>query len=446
MTTLDPFAARQFATDVVRRLREAGFQALWAGGCVRDRLLGIQPKDYDVATSALPDQVRNLFGFRRTLAIGAAFGVISVMGPKSAGHVEVATFRRDAGYSDGRHPDSVSFSTAEEDAQRRDFTINGLFYDPIEERVLDYVGGQVDLQHRMVRAIGDPAQRFGEDKLRMLRAVRFTATFDFSLDAGTLSAVQQQADDLVIVSAERIAAEMRRMLAHSNRAKAVRLLYQAGLLSVVLPEAGTLQPDVSDPLGGPATTPWGRTLQTLSSLQANDFTAALALVLRETRLLDPTSEAKQRAPRLLPSLNVAEIVCDRWRLANDERTGIERLLTDENLLRNARKVPWPKLQRILISADIERRLAYTEAVARVVDRQTDDVTFCREKLRLSADELNPQPLLTGNDLKSSGLRPGPAFKSLLVAVRDAQLEGRIATKREALEYAAMILPPLEDSE
>src|SRR6187431_2793035 len=173
--TIDPKLAREFAVEVVRRLREAGLQALWAGGCVRDQLMGQLPKDYDVATDAAPERVREIFGQRRTLAIGAAFGVITVLGPKGAGQIDVATFRRDAAYSDGRHPDAVTFTDAEHDAQRRDFTINGVFYDPLEDRVIDYVGGQEDLTRRVIRAIGDPLARIAEDKLRMLRAVRFAA-------------------------------------------------------------------------------------------------------------------------------------------------------------------------------------------------------------------------------------------------------------------------------
>src|SRR5687768_15104483 len=191
----------EFALDVVRRLRAAGFEALFAGGCVRDQILGIPPKDYDVATSALPEQIQDVFGRRKTLAIGASFGVITVIGPKGAGQIDVATFRRDAAYSDGRHPDSVSFTTAEQDALRRDFTINGLFFDPVNSEVIDYVGGQEDLRRGVVRAIGDPRQRIAEDKLRMLRAVRFAARFDFAIDAATLTAIQQQARELVIVSA-----------------------------------------------------------------------------------------------------------------------------------------------------------------------------------------------------------------------------------------------------
>ena len=178
-------ASRDFAVDVVTRLREGGYEALWAGGCVRDRLLGREPKDYDVATSARPEQVRELVGKRRTLAIGAAFGVIAVLAERGQAPIEVATFRTDGVYRDGRHPESVAFSDAEHDAQRRDFTINGLFFDPLTEQVVDYVGGQADLSAGIVRAIGDPARRFTEDKLRLLRAVRFATTFGFAIEPVT---------------------------------------------------------------------------------------------------------------------------------------------------------------------------------------------------------------------------------------------------------------------
>src|SRR5437762_3715435 len=240
MAAIDPQLARQFAVDVVRRLRESGHQSLWAGGCVRDQLMGQLPKDYDVATDAVPDRVREVFGKRRTLPIGASFGVITVLGPEAAGQIDVATFRRDATYSDGRHPDAVSFSDAEHDAQRRDFTINGLFFDPLEDRVIDYVGGQDDLARRVIRAIGDPLARIAEDKLRMLRAVRFAARFDFAIDDKTLAAIKQQARELVIVSAERIAAELRLILTHPNRARGMELLADTGLLEIVLPEASSL--------------------------------------------------------------------------------------------------------------------------------------------------------------------------------------------------------------
>src|SRR5690242_2559491 len=188
---------RDFALDVVRRLRQAGHEALWAGGCVRDELLGLTPQDYDVATSARPEQVRSLF--RRTIAVGMSFGVIEVLGPRTEGDwlkVQVATFRSDVSYSDGRHPDAVVFSSAREDALRRDFTINGMFFDPLENRLIDYVGGQEDLQARVLRAIGDPKQRFAEDKLRMLRAVRIATRFELEIEPATAEAIRVMAPQI----------------------------------------------------------------------------------------------------------------------------------------------------------------------------------------------------------------------------------------------------------
>ena len=210
---------RDFAIDVVKRLRDAGFQALWAGGCVRDYLLGLAPKDYDVATDARPEQVQALF--RWTIAVGMSFGVVQVLGPRGPSgvlKVEVATFRSDGDYSDGRHPDNVVFASAREDALRRDFTINGMFYDPVAEQVIDYIGGQEDLQARRLRAIGDPMARFREDKLRLLRAIRFATRFDLTLDPTTAAAIGSLALQIRQVSAERIADELRKLLVYPRRA------------------------------------------------------------------------------------------------------------------------------------------------------------------------------------------------------------------------------------
>jgi tRNA nucleotidyltransferase/poly(A) polymerase len=410
---------RELALDAVRRLRAVGFEALFAGGCVRDQLLGIEPKDYDVATSAQPDQVQQLFGRRQTLAIGASFGVITVIGPKSAGQIDVATFRREGGYSDGRHPDSVSFTNAEQDALRRDFTINGLFLDPIENRIIDYVGGQEDLRLGVVRAIGDPAQRIAEDKLRMLRAVRFAARFDFAIDPATLAAIQHHAHELVIVSAERIAAEIRRILTHANRAQAIELLQQAGLLQVILPEAAWLAPE----MGSRA---WTATLGVLRRLDKPTFPVALAALLRQIEPQQPGM------PRLL---------FDRWKLSTDEFDAAAKLLREERLIRQAQFTPWPQLQRILTATRVLELLAYCTAVAAECGDESDAIDFCRQKLALPAAELNPAPLITGEDLKQHGIPQGPAYRTILEAVRDAQLEGRIGTRVEALQLAQSMHQP-----
>jgi poly(A) polymerase len=373
--------------------------------------MGQLPKDYDVATDATPDQIREIFGKRRTLPIGAAFGVITVLGPKGAGQIDVATFRRDAGYSDGRHPDAVTFSDAEHDAERRDFTINGLFYDPLEHRVIDYVGGQRDLAARVVRSIGDPAARIAEDKLRMLRAVRFAGRFDFVIEHDTLAAIKRQAHELVIVSAERVAAELRQILTHTSRSLGLELLVETGLLEVVLPESATLLAD------GEA---WPRTLAVLTSLQRPTFAMALAALLREIHCGQPDK-------------NLPQVVADRWKLSNDEFDGLQKLLREERLIRTARQQPWPKLQRVLIAPRVEDLLGYCEAVARVIDGSLAEIDFCREKLALRAGELNPLPLITGDDLKQLGIPPGPRYRELLETIRDLQLDGQVQTKSEAIE-------------
>lgn len=418
---------RKFATDIVRRLHAAGYEALWAGGCVRDQLLDLIPKDYDVATSARPHEVQQVFRDHRTLAIGEAFGVIAVLGPRRM-QVEVATFREDGVYSDGRRPDAVAFSTAEQDAQRRDFTINGLFYDPLKERVIDYVGGVEDLRRGVVRAIGDPQARFNEDKLRMLRAVRFTANYSFQLDPATLAAIQRQAREIVIVSAERVAEEMRKMLPHPGRALAAELLRRSHLLEALLPESASIAPREGDEPDEARRAAWDRTLRILAALQEPIFPVALAALMHEMGNRDD------------PRDQILETVGSRWRLSNDEIACAAWVRRNESLIRQARRAPWPKLQRVLISDYAEELLILAEAVAQVVDGSADEIDYCREKLTLPPDELNPAPLLTGNDLIRAGLRPGPVFRELLEKTRDAQLEGRLHTPEQALRYAQTLLP------
>ncbi|MFO0906019.1 MAG: CCA tRNA nucleotidyltransferase [Pirellulales bacterium] len=416
----DPHETRRFALEIVQRLRSAGYEALWAGGCVRDQLLGQTPKDYDVATSATPREIREVFGFRHTLPLGAAFGVITVLGKRRACPVEVATFRQDAQYSDGRHPDAVTFSSAAEDAKRRDFTINGMFYDPLAEQVVDYVGGQEDLQAGVVRAIGDPRARFNEDKLRMLRAVRFAATFHFALEPATLAAIQQLAAEIVIVSAERIAAEMRRIFPHRNRRRGVELLSVTRLLPILLPELQSLDPEADGAADETARRTWSTTLERIQLLEDPTFSTVLAALVRDV--------VRNREDAAATVHNL----CDRWRLSNDERDRVAWLLESEPVASSARSLPWPVVQRLLVEDGIGELLTYLEGVLQAEHRSLDDVAFCRAKLALPAAELNPPPLLTGNDLRQAGWQPGPQFRVWLQAVRDAQLERRIGTRDEAL--------------
>lgn len=400
-----PEDQRRFAVEVVRRLRGAGFQAYWAGGCVRDQLLGRTPKDYDVATNAVPERVRELFGRRRTLAIGAAFGVIAVIGPRGAGTVEVTTFRRDAPYSDGRHPDSVSFSSAEEDASRRDFTINGLFYDPSDGRVIDFVGGQEDLARRRLRAIGDPRHRFGEDKLRMLRAVRFAATFSLSIDEETHAAVAAMADEIRVVSPERIAMEMRRMLADPGRAAGVKLLWETRLAEAILPEIV--------PHDEVAERRLEETLARLAKLpEGAEFPLALAALLHP--FVDEAGAAA---------------VCDRWRLSNKESERIVWLVKHHAALLPAAAMPWSMLQPLLVAEGIEDLLALTEAGSAA---GAAAASHCRSLLAQPRAAIDPPPLLTGDDLLAEGIPQGPQYRTLLDRVRAAQLDGALHDKAEAL--------------
>ena len=398
----DPARQRAFALEIAQKLRAAGYEALWAGGCVRDELLGLTPKDYDVATSAKPDQIRELFGHRRTLAIGASFGVITVLGPRDAGQIEVATFRTDAAYSDGRHPDGVAFTTAEHDAERRDFTINGLFFDPTAEKVVDYVGGQEDLAGHILRAIGNPRLRLSEDKLRMLRAVRFAAAFNFKIEPNTLAAIQVMAPEINTVSAERIGMEVRRMLIDSNRAAALKLLRETNLLPHVLPELADF-----------SAVDFNETVGVLTALEHPSISLALAA------LLLPATKSP------LPASTVGL----RLRYTNKEIERTAWLLANQPLIAQAPQLPWPKLQRLLTHEAAPELLALREAVAGPNDPA---LAYARERLAWPAEQLNPRPLVDGSTLIHHGLNPGPHFAHLLEQVRDAQLNGEIQTRDQAL--------------
>lgn len=412
---------REFATEVTKKLQSAGFTALFAGGCVRDDLLGQTPKDYDVATNATPDEVRALFGRKRTLAIGASFGVITVLGPRSVNPIEVATFRRDGGYSDGRRPDSVEFTDAREDAARRDFTINGMFFDPVTQTVIDYVGGQDDLRRKQVRAIGDAAQRIEEDKLRMLRGVRFAATYQFSIEAQTLAAIEQRANEIDAVSPERIGGEIVRMFSHPNFATAFALLVKTQLWSAVLPSSLT---------GGPES--FGHRLTELRRLQTAEgnsslLAAVIAVLVRHA--FEGLSESAQ-AKELLKALQEA------WKLNNELTKSIGWIIDAVPVLATSDQRNWSEVQPWLIRADAAAALRVIDAVDKDAAAGT---AFARSKLLLPEDELNPGLLLTGQDLIDLGVRPSPKFKTILESVRARQLDGAISCWQEALAHVSQLL-------
>ncbi|MEI8383020.1 MAG: CCA tRNA nucleotidyltransferase [Planctomycetota bacterium] len=404
---------REFAVEVVRQLRSAGHTALFAGGCVRDLLLGRPAKDYDVATTATPEQVRSLFGHKRTLPVGASFGVIIVLGPREAGHVEVATFRTEGPYQDGRRPSSVAFCTPEEDARRRDFTINGMFYDPMEARVLDFVGGEADLSARVVRAIGDPHERVREDKLRMLRAVRFAATLDFALDQITAEAVREMAGQLIIVSAERIAQELKKMLVDRHRRRAIELSEEVGLLPIILPE---LNRETREPAAHEIT------LRMLELLEHPSFELAVSVLLHS-----------------LTAPAVVMQICRRLKLSNDELERINWLVAHQDDLFDAPAQSLARLKRTLAHPFRDDLISLMRVKLLATESNLQPALFCDEYLtRTPHDVIDPVPLITGDTLKSLGMNPGPTFRTLLETVRDAQLNGEITTADQAIEMARMI--------
>ncbi len=402
---------RDLALQVVQTLRQAGFEALWAGGCVRDQLLGIEPHDYDVATNARPVQVQKLF--RRTLAVGAQFGVIEVLGDQGL-HVQVATFRSDGEYHDGRHPDSVQFGTAEADAERRDFTINGLFFDPIRDAVIDYVDGQADLKARRLRAIGQPWLRFQEDKLRLMRGVRFVARFELSIDPMTQKAMKELAPQIVQVSQERITDELKKMLALPRRTEAMRWLHKLNLIRPVFGRwSGSLANHSAWPL--------------VSALPAKcPFAPALTAVLLELN-----------GPEWAQHLHRDELheLAHFLRLSNDLRDELGWLLHHLPWVRHLHLSKPSEWKPLLAHAWAHDLLILAEAWLNRLGEPLDALHFCRDRLQhCSHDDLNPKPLLTGDDLRRLGHKPGPHFKTILEAVRAQQLNGQLHSTVDAIQW------------
>jgi len=408
----DPAAARQFAIVVVDRLRAAGHEALWAGGCVRDELLGRTPADYDVATSARPERVRDVFGHRRTLAVGAAFGVITVLGPRGAGQVEVATFRSDAAYTDGRHPAGVTFTDAREDALRRDFTINGLFLDPVSGEVHDHVGGRADLSAGIVRAIGNATLRFGEDHLRMLRAVRFAAVFGFALEEQTQAAIVRMAHLATTVSPERIAAELRAMVARPGRRRALELLDQTGLARELLPEVAPAE-------GAAAQAAWHEAARVIDALDEPDLASALAIL---TAALPPETPGRIGA-RL--RLSTRDLKTAGWL---HEAVAFVADAGDLDQRPWSELQPWLAHDAAFLLADVLRARAACGHGSAATAR------WVAEKLRLPRTELDPPPLLTGHELLAAGVPAGRAVGETLAALRSLQLDGGLATRDAAIGW------------
>lgn len=427
---------REFAIEVVRVLQNAGYQALWAGGCVRDELLGLVPKDYDVATNAVPEVVRKLFP--RTVAVGISFGVVEILGPKNNPEplvVQVATFRSDGSYSDGRRPDRVVFSTAEEDAERRDFTINGMFFDPIADHLIDYVGGQSDLKKGILRAIGTPKQRIEEDKLRMLRAVRIATRFHLTIESETANAIRAMANQVTVVSSERITEEIRKLLVDPERLHGLDLLEDLHLLAPLFPMLLPLQQTPATVPDQKARTLWEHTRLVLGHL-GKDVSFPLAFAVLCHEITPPGGKARGHDGYYEKLAKAVGQLASDMRCSNAERNHVVWLIAHQNDLCNARQKSHAFLKRIFVSPYIDDLLRFAWADQMAMGLETDDVQYCRQLLaKWDSEDIDPPPICTGEDLQALGLSPGPHFRTILEAVRDAQLNGEITDKDVAMAMA-----------
>lgn len=465
--------APQFAAAyaIVRKLREDGHKAFLAGGCVRDLLLGREPEDYDVATSATPDVVLNLFP--RTFAVGAHFGVVLVSSEIDGQPIitEVATFRSDGAYSDGRHPDAVRYTaSAEEDVQRRDFTINGLLLDPdaltlgapglasetwgstpanFRAGVLDYVCGLADLDAGIIRAIGSPERRFEEDRLRMLRAVRFAARFQFRIDPATQTAMRSLARKIETVSRERIRDELTRMLTEGHARTAFELLDQTGLLAEVLPEVARLKGVEQPPQFHPEGDVWIHTLTLLQQLEAGcPMTLAWGALLHDigkpATFQAPTSPGDRIRfnGHVDVGVRIAAEICRRMRFSNEETSQILALVDNHMRFGDVMRMKAATLKRFFRLDRFPEHLALHRMDSLASHGHLGNYNFAREHYESTPpEEVHPAPLLTGRELIAAGYTPGAAFKTMLHAVEEAQLEGSIHTPEDAMALIRSHFPP-----
>jgi poly(A) polymerase len=446
--------AKQHAAEIVSTLRQQGHQAYLAGGCVRDLLLGREPADYDVATDATPHQVMQIFP--QTYAVGEQFGVVLVPESESDGAtgvpasqgttVEVATFRSDAGYSDGRHPDEVRFTKdPREDVQRRDFTINGMMLDPATNEVLDFVGGRDDLKAGIVRAIGDPNRRFTEDKLRMLRAVRFAARFNYKIDPATMAAIQELAPKIHQVSCERVREELTKMLTEGQARRAFELLDTTKLLPEVLPEIAALKGVQQPPQYHPEGDVFVHTMLLLDKLPTGAAkTLAWGALLHDV--------GKPATFRIAPDrirfdghvevgVKMAAEILRRLRFSNHETDQILALVDNHMRFGVVQRMKQSTLKKFLRLPAFEEHLELHRIDCLSSHGQLDAYEYTREQMRsMPPEAIRPTPLITGRDLIEAGYEPGPRFKEVLTAVEDAQLEGRLTSREAAMDYVQREFP------
>jgi poly(A) polymerase len=446
--------SKEHAVWIVGKLRGAGYQAYLVGGCVRDLLLGREPADFDVSTNATPEQVMAIFP--ETYAVGAQFGVVLVplhseeivsnVVTHHAGIVEVATFRSDIGYSDGRHPDQVRFSQdPREDVRRRDFTINGLLLDPITNQVLDFVDGRRDLQAKIIRTIGDPAQRFAEDKLRMLRAVRFAARFEYTIEPGTLRAIQQLASQIHQVSRERVRDELTKILTEGHARSAFLLLDETGLLHELLPEIEAMKGVEQPPEFHPEGDVFVHTLLLLANLpHPSSPTLAWGALLHDVGKPPTFRVAPDRIrfdEHVEVGVRMAEQICRRLRFSNEDTKQILALVDNHMRFADVQRMKPATFKKFVRMPRFEEHLELHRIDCQASHGELSLYHFAREKrAAMPASVMRPAPLITGDDLIAAGYRPGPRFKQILSAVEDGQLEGRLQTKDQAMNLVTRDFP------
>jgi len=429
------------ATSLARLLTESGHTAYFAGGCVRDKLLGLSPKDYDIATSATPAEVLKLFP--KSNEVGAHFGV--VIAKHEGHHIEIATFRTDGSYGDGRRPDSVTFSTPEEDAHRRDFTINGLFENPETGEVIDHVNGLSDLKSRTLRAIGNPSDRFQEDALRLLRAVRFSTTLGFPIEPVTLAAIRENAHLLDKVSPERIRDEFSKTITSRNRRRGLELLVDTSLIGYFLPEVLPMIACGQPPEWHPEGDVYTHTCIMLEMLEPDaPLALCLATLLHDiakppTQTIDPDGRIRFNGHDAMGA-EMAETILSRLKYPNAVIRDAAHMVSRHMQFMNVRQMRKSTLKRFMAEPTFPQEMELHRVDCASSNGFTDNYIFLNEKAgEFASEPLIPPPLVTGRDLISRGLEPGPRFREILEEIQTEQLENRLSTREEALGYLEGLL-------
>ena len=431
--------ARELANSICDTLQRNGHQALLAGGCVRDTLLKREPSDYDVATDATPERVLQLFP--EGVGVGAQFGVILI--PRDGLKVEVATFRTDVSYTDGRHPDRVEFSKSpEEDVQRRDFTINGLLMRHDTGEILDFVNGQADLKTGIIRAIGDSNRQFEEDKLRMMRAVRFAARFGFEIEAETFRAIRKHVKEISQVSPERLRDELTKMLTEGAAKRAFELLDESWLLGQVLPEVAAMKGVEQPPQYHPEGDVWIHTLLMIEGLPVNSSpTLSWGVLLHDVGKPPTFQSAGETGDRIRfnnhveVGVRMTEAICRRLRFSNEDTEQIVALVENHMKFGHAEDMRTSTLKRFVRMPQFEEHLALHRLDCLSSHRDLDSYKFVKEFVaNTPAEQVSPKRLVTGDHLRDMGYVPGPQFRQILSSVEDAQLEGQIKTEEEAIAW------------